>query len=440
MELDLTNYATKDDVKNITHVDVSSFASKTNLASLKTEVDKIDTDKLKTVPHDLAKLSNVVNNDVVKKTDFNPLKTEVDGLDASNYVSRTKFEKDIKDLDDTIDEGLKRIPDVSGLATKTSLNSLLPTSTFNSKIIEIENKIKTAEGKIPNISGLATKTELTAIENKIADVTGYVKKTDYATEITSIKNEYVTNASLDSKLNDLKAQHIADEVKKVDDKVKMNASDILKFESRLKQKEGIVDGNQRGLSFNRGLFYYTEQSYLVYECKTWSFSFNNNKTIKLWKSTGMNNLSRNSDLDAVSDSTLLFPSFENNGRINVKLRGNYFTQTKMIAPNTNKVVTIYIAYMLDPINHTRNTDYTIQNTLFGAVSITKNADSSKNRYEGYGPCFDEGGMFSVGNINNDKNVMIFGVHESSLTHANNKNNNIYVIGHLFVQGINDSTL
>ena len=67
VELDLANYATKDDVKNITHVDVSNFASKTNLAALKTEVDKIDTDKLKTTPVDLAKLSKVVKNDVVKK-------------------------------------------------------------------------------------------------------------------------------------------------------------------------------------------------------------------------------------------------------------------------------------------------------------------------------------------------------------------------------------
>ena len=67
VELDLTNYATKTDLKNITHVDVSSFASKTNLAALKTEVDKIDADKLKTVPVDLAKLTNVVENDSVKK-------------------------------------------------------------------------------------------------------------------------------------------------------------------------------------------------------------------------------------------------------------------------------------------------------------------------------------------------------------------------------------
>ena len=67
VELDLNNYATKNDLKNITHVDVSSFASKTNLAALKTEVDKIDTDKLNTAPTDLAKLTNTIENDLVKK-------------------------------------------------------------------------------------------------------------------------------------------------------------------------------------------------------------------------------------------------------------------------------------------------------------------------------------------------------------------------------------
>ena len=71
VEIDLVNYATKDEVKNIMHADVSSYALKTNLATLKTEVDKIDTDKIKTVPTDLAKLTNAVDNDVVKKTDFN---------------------------------------------------------------------------------------------------------------------------------------------------------------------------------------------------------------------------------------------------------------------------------------------------------------------------------------------------------------------------------
>ena len=78
VELDLSNYATKDNVKNITYVDVSNYASKTNLAALKTEADKIDTEKLKTVPADLAKLSNVVKNDVVKKTDYNTKVTSIE--------------------------------------------------------------------------------------------------------------------------------------------------------------------------------------------------------------------------------------------------------------------------------------------------------------------------------------------------------------------------
>ena len=82
VELDLANYTTKDDVKNITHIDVSSYATKTNLAALKSEVDKIDVYKLKATPTDLAKLSNVVKNDVVKKTDYNTKVTSIESQAA----------------------------------------------------------------------------------------------------------------------------------------------------------------------------------------------------------------------------------------------------------------------------------------------------------------------------------------------------------------------
>ena len=315
VELDLSNYATKTDLKNVTHVDVSGYALKSNLDALKTEIDKIDTDKLKTVPDDLAKLSNVVKNDTVKKTEFTPLKNKVDGIDTNNFVSGTKFEKDIKDLDDTIHQLEKRIPDVSRLATKSSIISLLPTSTFNSKITEVENKIKTVDNKIPSTTGLATKTELTAVENKIPDANGFVKKGDYATEITSIKNDYLTNASLVSKLNDLKAQHIADEMKKVDDKIKKNASDILGFETRLKQKEDIVDEGQRENNFNRGFYHYLQKSYLVYECRTYSFKKNTSRKLTTWKSTGTDNLSTNSDVKAISNGILLLPTLKNECKI-----------------------------------------------------------------------------------------------------------------------------
>ena len=130
VKLELVNYATKTDLKNIHHADVSSFASKTNLASLKTEVDKIDFDKLKTVPADLAKLSNVVKNDVVKKTDYNAKVTSIEGqiagvtknttdnlndikklkaVDTNNFVLKTKFSADIYTLDDKID-GVEKKP------------------------------------------------------------------------------------------------------------------------------------------------------------------------------------------------------------------------------------------------------------------------------------------------------------------------------------------
>ena len=103
VQVDLSNYATKTDLKNILHIDVSSYALKSNLASLKTEADKLDTDKLTSVPFDLAKLSNVVKNDVVKKIEYDKLFNKVNDIDTTNFVSRTKYEKDGSDFEDKID-------------------------------------------------------------------------------------------------------------------------------------------------------------------------------------------------------------------------------------------------------------------------------------------------------------------------------------------------
>ena len=261
VELDLSNYATKDVVKNITHVDVSSYATKTNLASLKTEVDKIDTDKLKTVPADLAKLSNVVKNDIVKKTDYNVKVTSIEGqiaggtkntvdnladitklkaIDTNNFVLKTKFSADINTLDDKIDGLQKKTPDISGLATKTSLNDYLQTSTFNSKVTEVESKIKDTD--------IIAKSANTKANTIRSNLTAYAKKDEVATDITTIKKDYVTNASLSSQLNDLKSQHIATEVTGIDNKTKKNASDILALENKLTQKEDTINENERGLS------------------------------------------------------------------------------------------------------------------------------------------------------------------------------------------------
>ena len=124
-----------------------------------------------------------------------------------------------------------------------------------------------------------------------------------------------------------------------------------------------------------------------------------------------------------------------------RLEGAYFKQMRLLSPNNDNIVNIYIVYLIDSISNSRNTDYTVQNGLFGGVKITKNAtDTSKHKYEGYGICFDEGGMFSMGNISNGRNVLIFGVHENSVIHSNNKANNIFIMGNGFVQGINDTIL
>ena len=115
------------------HADVSSYVSKTNLASLKTEVDKIDLDKLKTVPVDLAKLSNVVKNDVVKKSEYNKLVTKVDNIDTTGFVLKTTCDTTC-DLEKKISNAEKKIPKSSDLAKKADLNA---------KITGIENKIPT---------------------------------------------------------------------------------------------------------------------------------------------------------------------------------------------------------------------------------------------------------------------------------------------------------
>ena len=132
VKIDLSNYATKADVKNITHVDTSSFALITNLANLKTEVDKLNIDKLVPVSTDLSKLSALVKTEVVKKT---------------------KYDAKIKKIE-------REIPDISNVATKSNLNTKI-------------NKVKNG---IPSITGLATTSTLTAVENKIPCISNFVKK------------------------------------------------------------------------------------------------------------------------------------------------------------------------------------------------------------------------------------------------------------------------
>ena len=148
VKVDLSNYATKTDLKNVTHVDTSSFALKITLASLKTEVDKLDIDKLATVPANLCKMIDVVKNDVVKKAVYDQIVAKINNINISDFVLKTKYQTDKTKFE-------KKIPGVTYFVKKTKFTEL--------------------EDKIPDVSSLATKTALTAVENKIPSVSSLGK-------------------------------------------------------------------------------------------------------------------------------------------------------------------------------------------------------------------------------------------------------------------------
>ena len=159
VKVDLSNYATKTDLKNAAHVDTSSFALETNLARLKTQVDKLDIDKLAPDPVDLSKLSVVVKSDVVKKTVYDKSAGKGNNIDTSAFVLKTKSQTDKTELE-------KKIPDVTNFVKKT-------------KLIELEYKI-------PD-SSLATPTALSIVENKISSVSSIVQKQPMTQKSVSLK-------------------------------------------------------------------------------------------------------------------------------------------------------------------------------------------------------------------------------------------------------------
>ena len=164
LKVDLSNYATKTDLKNVIHVDTSSFELKKKLVSRKAEVDKLDIEKLAPVPVDLSKLSDVVKNDAAKKTVYDKLPGKVNNIDTSDFVLKTKYQTGKTDLE-------KKIPDVTDFVQKT-------------KVTELEIKVL-------GISSLATKTALSAVENKIPIVSSLVKKTNYYTKISELEKKMI---------------------------------------------------------------------------------------------------------------------------------------------------------------------------------------------------------------------------------------------------------
>ena len=158
VKVDLSNYATKTDIKNISHIDTSSFALKSNLASLKTEVDKLDIDKLVPLQVDLGKLSDEVKSDV-KKTVYDKLVVKVNNIDTSRLVLKNEYDTDKTELKN-------KIPDTRCLVKKTDYNA----------------RITATEFQLPSISGLATNAALTAVEIGIPNISSLLKKKQIITQ------------------------------------------------------------------------------------------------------------------------------------------------------------------------------------------------------------------------------------------------------------------
>ena len=158
-------------------------------------------------------------------------------------------------------------------------------------------------------------------------------------------------------------------------------------------------------------------------------------------------------MNGIKNTKNEMPILKNDGRLYAYLQGNHFQQHNVLISNNDhvldkNVINIYIVYKLDPLASTRDKSYTIQNALFGAMQITKNAtDYGKNNYKGYGICFDERSEFGHtitegghAHATEARNVLIFGADMSFSVHATNRANHIYLMGTRLTQGINNTTI
>ena len=177
VEIDLSNYPLKVNLKNATGADTSKFAKKVDLANLKSKVDKLDFDKSKNVPRGLSRLESKVDKLHNGKLETTPVDlNKLSNVVKNNVVKKTKYNDKIKNIED-------KIPDITNLATKTTLNAKInevkgeiPSVTILATTAALNAKINEVKGKIPNITNLATSTTLTAIENKIPYVSNLVER------------------------------------------------------------------------------------------------------------------------------------------------------------------------------------------------------------------------------------------------------------------------
>ena len=297
VKVDMSNYATKADIKNIAHVDTSSFALKTNLANLETEVVKLDIDKLAPVPVDLSKLSVAVKSDVVKKTVYDKLVAKINNIDTSGFVLKTNDNTDKTELEN-------KILDVSNFVKKA-------------KLIETENKIS-------DVSSLATKTALTAVVVKNQTLTLKLQKLKINLLTIIMKNilqaNLITKTDFEAKLWRINRKITENKTENV--LIKNELNKLKKFDS----------------SYIVGKSHFEEdgtQNYLVFQPLNKYFKvITNTDYVSSWKSIG---LSGESIKQPTTSDNSLTPALNYYGtKTRVKFTGSCLKTTKSFIYSCSK--------------------------------------------------------------------------------------------------------
>ena len=385
-----------------------------NLSNLKSKVDKLDIDKLVPVPVDLSKLSDVVKCDVVKK-----------------YVNDS-MTKNIED----------KIPDITDLATNAFLNA----------------KINEVKGERPNITNLATSTALTAVENAGASLSNLVKNADYNTKFNEIEKnitdhnhgKYITTPDFNKftaeflvlklkRSNLASKSDIANFVKKTDfdyqlKNVTSNKNELNELSAKAKaistNKFSILNGAKYSSleKFENYLVFIPAKKYIKY--------FTDTTRIEWWKSNGMPEESIENITK--SDSNFAATFVDHHFLPEMNFNGHCLIKNNISIPK--KVTNLYISYILGPQLRNLNTDFTLDNCLFGSAKLTKNADLYKYKYTGYGIGFDSRSEFLLTDGSYAKNVIIFGADMSSSVHVEYTGKDILILGEGRKQGLEDATL
>ena len=282
-------------------------------------------------------------------------------------------------------------------------------------------------------------TKVTEIEGKIPDVSSLVKITDCATEITSIKN--VANAALNARHKDLIQKAKFDtEVQKLNDKIASNSSEVLTYNNRLNQAKDRIDKLERIASYFIGKNYFDgdgTQDYLVFQgVYKYSEDVDVSKTIikfdaNSWISKGLSD----GKISSVRGFTRPFIEYMN-ARTKLKFDGSILKEK--LSTSLGLIANYYIVYGLNP--RTNSPNIVLENCLIGKIKMTKNVDTDKYKYQDHGIGFDLSGVFSHPNGGDGKIVIIFRIDITNSKHRNNKAKDVLVLGHGFIQKIDDTTI